>query len=55
MDEVGLGLSEDMLSLQLANLYESENNLLLLAFADEQIVGMASVKAASEYTVSLHR
>ena len=52
MDEVGLGLSEDMLSLQLANLYESENNLLLLAFADEQIVGMASVKAASEYTVS---
>lgn len=52
MDEVGLGLSEDMLSLQLADLYESENNLLLLAFADEQIVGMASVKAASEYTVS---
>lgn len=52
MDEVGLGLSEEMLSLQLADLYESENNLLLLALADEKIVGMASVKAASEFTVA---
>lgn len=52
MDEVGLGLNEEMLSLQLADLYESENNLLLLALADEKIVGMASVKAAPEYTVS---
>ncbi len=32
MDEVGLGLSEEMLSPQLADLYESENNLLLLAW-----------------------
>lgn len=52
MDEVGLGLNEEMLSLQLADLYESENNLLLLALADEKIVGMASVKAAPEFTVS---
>lgn len=52
MDEVGLGLNEEMLSLQLADLYESENNLLLLAFADDKIVGMASVKAAPEFTVS---
>lgn len=52
MDEVGLGLNAEMLSLQLADLYESESNLLLLAFADEKIVGMASVKAAPEYTVA---
>ncbi|REC33373.1 GNAT family N-acetyltransferase [Enterococcus pseudoavium] len=52
MDEVGLCLTEELLSLQLADLYESENNLLLLAFADEKILGMASVKAASEYTVA---
>lgn len=52
MDEVGLGLTEEMLSLQLADLYESENNLLLLAFADGKIVAMASVKAAPEFTVS---
>lgn len=52
MDEAGLGLNEEMLGLQLADLYESENNLLLLAFADEKIVGMASVKAAPEFTVS---
>ncbi|EOH80858.1 GNAT family N-acetyltransferase [Enterococcus malodoratus] len=52
MDEAGLGLNEEMLSLQLADLYESENNLLLLAFANERIIGMASVKAAPEYTVS---
>ncbi|MBU5582420.1 GNAT family N-acetyltransferase, partial [Enterococcus sp. S181_ASV_20] len=52
MDEVGLGLSEEMLSLQLADLYASENNLLLLALADEKIVGMASVKAAPEFTVA---
>lgn len=52
MDEVGLGLNEEMLSLQLADLYESENNLLLLAFADDKIVGMASVKAAPEFTIS---
>lgn len=52
MDEVGLGLNEEMLSLQLADLYESENNLLLLAFADDKIIGMASVKATPEFTVS---
>mgnify|MGYP005984466517 CR=1 FL=1 len=52
MDEAGLGLSEELLSLQLADLYESENNLLLVALADEKIVGMASVKAAPEFTVS---
>lgn len=52
MDEVGLGLSEELLSLQLADLYESENNLLLVALADEKIVGLASVKAAPEFTVA---
>ncbi|MBO0451294.1 GNAT family N-acetyltransferase [Candidatus Enterococcus murrayae] len=52
MDEAGLGLNEEMLGLQLADLYESENNLLLLAFMDEEIVGMASVKSASEFTVA---
>ena len=52
MDEAGLGLEEDLLSVQLANLFESENNLLLLALANEKIVGMASVKAAPEYTVA---
>lgn len=52
MDEAGLGLNEELLSLQLADLYENENNLLLLALADEKIVGMASVKSAPEFTVS---
>ncbi|MGG5369692.1 GNAT family N-acetyltransferase [Enterococcus sp. AZ196] len=52
MDEAGLGLNEEMLGLQLADLYESENNLLLLAFMDEEIVGMTSVKSASEFTVA---
>lgn len=52
MDEAGLGLTEELLGLQLADLYESENNLLLLALADEEIVGMASVKAAPEFIVS---
>lgn len=52
MDEAGLGLDEELLALHLAALYESENNLLLLAFADNAIIGMASVKAASEFTVA---
>jgi hypothetical protein len=52
MDEAGLGLDEELLELQLANLYESENNVLLLALADDRIVGMASVKAGPEYTVA---
>ncbi|MGM0166094.1 hypothetical protein IGI39_001051 [Enterococcus sp. AZ135] len=52
MDEVGLGLNEEMLSLQLADLYESENNILLLALADKKIIGMASVKSAPEFTVT---
>ncbi|MEG2644429.1 MAG: GNAT family N-acetyltransferase, partial [Enterococcus sp.] len=33
MDETGLGLTEELLQLQLADLYESENNILLLALA----------------------
>ncbi|MDT2614167.1 GNAT family N-acetyltransferase [Enterococcus dongliensis] len=52
MDEAGLGLNTELLALQLADLYESENNLLLLAFADEKIIGMASVKAARESAVA---
>lgn len=52
MDETGLGLTEELLQLQLADLYESENNILLLALADEQIVGMASIKAGAEKIIA---
>lgn len=48
MDELGIVLTEELLALQLADLAESDNNLLLLAFVGEELVGNASVKASSD-------
>lgn len=52
LDEVGMQLTPELLALNLADIYESENNLLLLALADEKIIGTASVKAAGEPSVA---
>ncbi len=52
MDENGMSLTPELLAHQLDALYESENNVLLLALAGEQIIGTASIKADSHYRVS---
>lgn len=52
MDEEGMELDEVDLAYQLADLYESANNVLLVAILDEEIIGMASVKADRKYRVS---
>lgn len=46
MDEKGLLLSTDEMAHNLAELYDSSNNVLLVALVDERIVGTASVKAS---------
>lgn len=48
MDEKGLEMTPVEMSENLANLYESPNNLLMVALADEQVIGTASVKASSK-------
>lgn len=48
MDEEGLAMSEDDMAQNLANLYDSTNNILLVAFVDKKIVGTASVKASNK-------
>lgn len=48
MDEKGLEMTPVQMSENLANLYESPNNLLMVALADEQVIGTASVKASSK-------
>lgn len=52
MDETGMDLTPEMLALHLENLYESANNLLLVAFVNDQLVGNASVKASQEHRVA---
>lgn len=52
MDETGMALSAEMLAMHLESLYESPNNLLLLAFVDDQLVGNASVKASNDYRIA---
>lgn len=48
MDEAGIQLPEELLALQLADLYESPSNVLFLALVDECIVGTASIKSQPE-------
>ncbi|MEO1771157.1 MULTISPECIES: GNAT family N-acetyltransferase [Enterococcus] len=52
MDETGMALTPEMLAVHLESLYESPNNLLLVVFVDDQLVGNASVKASAEYRVA---
>lgn len=44
MDESGLALPEALLAEQLDAIYERDDYLLLLAFDQEQLIAMASVK-----------
>lgn len=52
MDEKGIHLPEELLAIQLADLYESDTNVLFLAFLGDQIVGQASLKSASEKRIA---
>ncbi|BCA86334.1 N-acetyltransferase [Enterococcus saigonensis] len=45
MDENGLSLTEEQLSMQLAAFFKSPNNLSLVALVDDEIIGIASVLA----------
>ncbi|MHC5372470.1 N-acetyltransferase family protein [Enterococcus sp. LJL120] len=47
MDETGLNLTEEQEALQLAAIYQSENNVLFVALANEAIVGLASIHSDS--------
>lgn len=46
MDEVGMNLPADELAGHLAALYESDENILLVALADSKMIGLASVSAS---------
>lgn len=48
MDEKGSDLSKEGMELNLAALYESPNNVLLVALANGKIVGTANVSASSK-------
>lgn len=48
MDELGLNMETDAMAGNLAQMYESPNNLLLVALLDGMIVGVASVMASAE-------
>lgn len=52
MDEQGMQLSPELLAQQLTLIAESPNNLSLVALADEQIIGSASVLAESQPRVA---
>ncbi|WP_165003839.1 MULTISPECIES: GNAT family N-acetyltransferase [unclassified Enterococcus] len=52
VDEEGLLLSPEHLAIELGYLYESENNLLLVAVEGTKIIGVASIKAESRFRVS---
>lgn len=51
MDQAGLDLPPELLAEGLDHLYNSRNNLLLVALLDDQIVGTASVKAEDSFRV----
>src|SRR5699024_8844792 len=44
MDEKGINLPEELLAIQLEDIYESPNNTLFVALLGEQIIGTASLK-----------
>lgn len=46
MDEEGMNLSIDEMSVNLEKLYACENNVFMVALADDKIIGTASVKAS---------
>lgn len=48
MDEKGLEMDSEAMRENLANLYESPNNVLLVALVNDKVVGTASVKASSK-------
>lgn len=48
MDEKGMEMTPDEMSENLANLYESPNNVLMVALADRKVIGTASVKASAK-------
>ncbi|MGC6767250.1 N-acetyltransferase family protein [Enterococcus sp. LJL128] len=48
MDENGAGVDTEEMAHNLAELYESLNNVLMVAVADGQVIGTASVKASSK-------
>ena len=52
MDQEGMSLTPELLAVHLDSLYESPNNLLLVVFVDDQLVGNASVKASGEYRIA---
>lgn len=52
MDEKGMEMTSKEMSDNLATLYESPNNILMVALADEKVIGAASVKASSKRRMS---
>lgn len=48
MDEKGINLPEELLALQLADIYENTSNVLFVALLGDQIVGTASIKSDKE-------
>jgi RimJ/RimL family protein N-acetyltransferase len=52
MDESGLALPEALLAEQLDAIYERDDYLLLLAFDQEQLIAMASVKGHEEWQLA---
>ena len=48
MDEKGMEMTPEEMSENLANLYESPNNVLMVALADGKVIGTASVKASAK-------
>ncbi|MDB1690856.1 GNAT family N-acetyltransferase [Enterococcus casseliflavus] len=52
MDESGLALPEALLAEQLDAIYDRDDYLLLLAFDQEQLIAMASVKGHEEWQLA---
>lgn len=52
MDEKGINLPEELLAIQLEDIYESPNNTLFVALLGDKIVGTASLKGASEKRIA---
>lgn len=48
MDEKGLEMTIEEMSENLENLYDSQNNVLMVALADNKVIGTASVKASAK-------
>lgn len=52
MDEKGINLPEELLAIQLEELYESSMNVLFVALLGDKIVGTASLKTSPEKRIS---